>query len=108
MNDHIVSWANSSLRWNEDMPELQLEPDDPPRTGILLEDPVSAAFGWQDWQEITRWAEGGPFGTCGYGRGVQGNLGNTTRAPFVGRARLQSAGSRVQIGVVQHVTIILG
>lgn len=54
MNDHIVSWANSSLRWGEDLPKLEGSANDPPKTGILLEDPLSCAFREEDWNAITR------------------------------------------------------
>jgi len=51
--DHLVGWANSSLRPLHGLPPL---PPDATRSarGVVLEDPLSSAFQPQDWEQVRR------------------------------------------------------
>jgi hypothetical protein len=42
--DHLVGWANSSLRFQQELPELDAHKECSKVCGVALEDPIEAAF----------------------------------------------------------------
>lgn len=104
--DHLVGWANSSLRWPHDLQELHLPPQ-LRRRGVVREDPPSAALWGGEGGDVPAVGVGGDAASQGVAHEATEDMtGDTTQQPATAPASVLAAAEH-QVEAREHVPEML-